>query len=1118
MLGFSRRNPYEDLPFPEFGVIWLGFRWLLRLTWTRWSARSENASGFSSKQHRSLRAARRRKVEMHRNNTLVTSEEDCSDRPASSGFKQWAASQDKKKESHLASSQERSGVCNGTSSADGKKVTFVVEEPELLAPVLAVSGDQEEEDGWDSDDEGGDFDEDQNDGSWLTDEYLDGSTHLGRGEYGAYCQYSHEEWAEEVKAKWERVNRMVGDDLLRFLDSAVRNSPYPLSTVLIIVRSSHRSRANGPHCLARHALEVYTGIWLNSTTTGIRRQPEPITAALTWEALELAAKVTSPLVLKLLVHVFKLKTADVAPSFIETLVGDKKFRDAATLAEELDIQDRLCLEEIVTPLFVGGQGNVAEKFIGDNRSRQKKAVIDLDRLLNPHKDLTVKCNEMGLKKAQLQEKAIEKLVERLVKLYKLNPVDCHNFVDRRNLSSVRNLLYRKYTTQAQGNWEDLLEASVRGNLWLQVCLIEALALEYRDSAAALHWAKRFAVPPEALPVAVLNRVAALRDVQYFEPPNEDAGFTELALDAMASGCSEYHQLDLPDERITMVDDDRSLAQCMKDVLKHGSIVGMDSEWRPTLCTGGHARIGLLQMATSQHVYLLDMIALPKLADPKLLLQLFSGLFTSRSVVVLGYAFDGDLEMLMNSIPGVREAILPLRRVVDVRTLSEQIDVAEGKLRINRKQPLEQNGASSNSHQDEGAQQGPVYKHYTSGTGLSGLIEVCFGNPLDKSQQMSDWERRPLRPQQRTYAALDAYCLVQAFDVLTQRANELGLDPEPCMKLRNWEFARRAARLKHQQFTISEDTEALGALIRPFQLSLVADNGMLVLGRHLRCCGVNISLLPPRTKQRKIVEVAHAEKRIILTSGMPYMKFRQEVAYGRVFAVPSGQIRDQVLEVLQHFNVNVQPDDLFSRCQNCNCTEYQRIRSDDMQRIRQQVAQAASSATVPTHVNGSHGDGSNGAADTTIENGTSTQSPSPQNGHCNGGHVNGASASHTSSLQNGHHSNGDVANGHHCNGHVTNGHHSMQQGGKQKSAPVSPSDVPFVSLDKGVVVSPNGEVLLTATSTALHLDSLRAATLAEIDTFVCCCGCGLVFWEGLNSVDLRKKFQYVLDLSGQDANN
>jgi len=41
-------------------------------------------------------------------------------------------------------------------------------------------------------------------------------------------------------------------------------------------------------------------------------------------------------------------------------------------------------------------------------------------------------------------------------------------------------------------------------------------------------------------------------------------------------------------------------------------------------------------------------------------------------------------------------------------------------------------------------------------GLGLLVKECFGRPLDKSQQLSDWERRPLKREQVYYAGKYQY--------------------------------------------------------------------------------------------------------------------------------------------------------------------------------------------------------------------------------------------------------------------------------------------------------------------------------------------------------------------------
>ena len=56
-------------------------------------------------------------------------------------------------------------------------------------------------------------------------------------------------------------------------------------------------------------------------------------------------------------------------------------------------------------------------------------------------------------------------------------------------------------------------------------------------------------------------------------------------------------------------------------------------------------------------------------------------------------------------------------------------------------------------------------------GLSLAVFKCFGKVLNKKEQLSNWERRPLRDAQILYAALDAACLIDVYKFIKHRLKE-----------------------------------------------------------------------------------------------------------------------------------------------------------------------------------------------------------------------------------------------------------------------------------------------------------------------------------------------------------
>lgn len=60
-------------------------------------------------------------------------------------------------------------------------------------------------------------------------------------------------------------------------------------------------------------------------------------------------------------------------------------------------------------------------------------------------------------------------------------------------------------------------------------------------------------------------------------------------------------------------------------------------------------------------------------------------------------------------------------------------------------------------------------------GLAELVRLCTGTPLNKDEQWSNWEKRPLRDTQILYAATDAYCLLEVYDLMKIRCEEKMID-------------------------------------------------------------------------------------------------------------------------------------------------------------------------------------------------------------------------------------------------------------------------------------------------------------------------------------------------------
>lgn len=170
-------------------------------------------------------------------------------------------------------------------------------------------------------------------------------------------------------------------------------------------------------------------------------------------------------------------------------------------------------------------------------------------------------------------------------------------------------------------------------------------------------------------------------------------------------------LELPLHAVKFIDNEEALGEFTID----SGVAGLDCEWKPRFHKYSAPQVSILQVAFQEKVLVFDMFKLhsSRLFDLKL-----CEFFNSRALK-LGVSFEGDMQALRKSYPNMQ---------FHSKSPEQYIDIVS------------------------------VYQHHFKENpgGLAGLCEKLLCKRLCKTEQISNWENRPLRPSQLHYAALDAH--------------------------------------------------------------------------------------------------------------------------------------------------------------------------------------------------------------------------------------------------------------------------------------------------------------------------------------------------------------------------
>ncbi|XP_035224681.1 exonuclease mut-7 homolog isoform X2 [Stegodyphus dumicola] len=609
------------------------------------------------------------------------------------------------------------------------------------------------------------------------------------------------------------------------------------------------------------------------------------------DALDRVLQQTNGTLVGLVCEIFRLKEdCEYFKLVIKDLLSKKLYREAYYTITALNLERELALEEFCYPVFFLDKDTWLKNYLMNHPDLQLEFAKTLDAVCQSSAEIQEFISsfsiELNVKRHAYDPNRLQKRLSNLIETFNIDLKECPNLFQIRTAGAMNYLFRKRYIEEsiAAEPWEELIVGILEDNTVLQKELLIKLVC-ISDNATALKLAKIFNLNRNDWPSILQN--VTVSDSEEIESN------VSMNHESPSISASPYLTLRLTNSDIHIVDTPDKFLDAVADISENYNVVGIDAEWKPNLGVLKE-KLSLFQLAVWDSIYLLDILALQDSLKPKCWDYMIEKIFCNADILKLGYGIKTDLQMLIKLFSGEKSQLHKYPRLVDIGNFFKELKIHFPAVAAEIKKSVPEQLIDP-----------PDSK------GLSQLCYTILGKPLNKDEQFSNWERRPLRESQMTYAALDAYCLLMIYEKLYHVLRDMNMDFDKLMESplpsksvsENKKKTKKLLKkeIKHKPISVSN-------------FRVVVDNMAHGLAKYLRICGADVVILDNDDDHMRAVEISQKENRIILSSGGPYEKLKGYVPQEMCFCLPiEANARVQAAAVLKHFNVLCKESDIFSRC-------------------------------------------------------------------------------------------------------------------------------------------------------------------------------------------------------------